>query len=107
MGTIIDLSLRKEELVAENMFLCQQLIGLERKVKYPKLTQRDRQILVLSRSEFTPGGISDGGEARHAHWQCPDHMLILGERHLYRLIDDYVTPNLVRVLISVFRCDRP
>jgi transposase InsO family protein len=41
------LSRSKEELIAENMFLRQQLIVLEREVKHPKLKQRDRQILVL------------------------------------------------------------
>ncbi len=42
-----DLKRSRSELVAENMFLRQQLIVLERQVKRPKLTQRDRQILVL------------------------------------------------------------
>jgi putative transposase len=52
MGTIADLSRSKEELIAENMFLRQQLIALEREVKRPKLTQRDRQILVLLSSRI-------------------------------------------------------
>jgi putative transposase len=52
MGTIADLSRSKEELIAENMFLRQQLIVLERQVKRPKLTQRDRQILVLLSSRI-------------------------------------------------------
>lgn len=37
----------KKDLIAENMFLRQQLIVLEREVARPRLTQRDRQILVL------------------------------------------------------------
>ena len=52
MGTIADLRRSKEELIAENMFLRQQLIVLEREVKRPKLTQRDRQILALLSSRF-------------------------------------------------------
>ena len=52
MDTIADLSRSKEELIAENMFLRQQLIVLEREVKRPKLTQRDRQILVLLSSRI-------------------------------------------------------
>jgi putative transposase len=47
MRTIADLCRSKEELLAENMFLRQQLIVLEREVKRPKLKQHDRQILVL------------------------------------------------------------
>jgi putative transposase len=52
MGAIADLSRSKEELIAENMFLRQQLIVLERQVKRPKLTQRDRRILVLLSSRI-------------------------------------------------------
>jgi hypothetical protein len=52
MSTIADLNRSKEELIAENIFLRQQLIVLEREVKYPKLTQRDRQILVLLSSRI-------------------------------------------------------
>jgi putative transposase len=52
VGTIADLCRSKEELIAENMFLRQQLIVLEREVKRPKLTQHDRQILVLLSSRI-------------------------------------------------------
>jgi hypothetical protein len=52
MGTVADLKRSKPELIAENMFLRQQLIVLERQVKRPKLTQRDRQILVLLASRI-------------------------------------------------------
>lgn len=52
MSTIADLSRSKEELIAENMFLRQQLIVLERKVTRPKLRQRDRQILALLSSRI-------------------------------------------------------
>ena len=52
MGTIADLRRSKEELIVENMFLRQQLIALEREVKRPKLTQRDRQILALLSSRI-------------------------------------------------------
>lgn len=52
MDTIADLCRSKEELIAENMFLRQQLIVLEREGKRLKLTQRDRQILVLLSSRI-------------------------------------------------------
>jgi putative transposase len=47
MNTLEDLNRNKRELIAENMFLRQQLIVLERQVGRPQLTQRDRQKLVL------------------------------------------------------------
>ncbi|MFC1960684.1 integrase core domain-containing protein [Chloroflexota bacterium] len=47
LNTLADLNRSKSELIAENMFLRQQLIILERQIERPKLTQRDRQILVL------------------------------------------------------------
>ncbi len=47
IGTLADLKQSKHELIAENMFLRQQLVVLERQVVRPKLTQRDRQVLVL------------------------------------------------------------
>lgn len=47
MGTLADLKRSKRELLAENMFLRQQLIVLERQVGRPQMTPRDRQILVV------------------------------------------------------------
>jgi putative transposase len=47
MGTLADLKRTKCELIAENMFLCQQLIMLERQMSRPPITQRDRQVLVV------------------------------------------------------------
>jgi hypothetical protein len=47
IGTLADLKRSKRELIAENMFLRQQLIVLERQVSRPKMTRQDRQILVL------------------------------------------------------------
>ena len=47
IGTLADLKRRRRELIAENMFLRQQLIVLERQMVRPKMTQRDRQVLVL------------------------------------------------------------
>ena len=47
MNTLSDLRRSKGELIAENIFLRQQLIVLARQVERPILTQRDRQILVL------------------------------------------------------------
>ncbi len=42
IGTLADLKRSKRELIAENMFLRQQLVVLERQVNRPKITQRDR-----------------------------------------------------------------
>ena len=47
INALVDLKRSRSELVAENMFLRQQLIVMERQVERPRLTQRDRQILVL------------------------------------------------------------
>jgi putative transposase len=47
LSTVTDLSRSKAELIAENMFLRQQVIILEQQVTRPKLKPRDRQILVL------------------------------------------------------------
>jgi putative transposase len=52
IGTLADLKRSKRELIAENMFLRQQLIVLERQVSRPRVTQRDRQILVLLASRI-------------------------------------------------------
>jgi hypothetical protein len=46
-GTLTDLTRSKSELIAENMFLRQQLIVLERQVVRPQLRQRDRVVLVM------------------------------------------------------------
>ncbi len=47
VSSLADLSRSKAALIAENMFLRQQLIVLERQVVRPQLKRRDRQILVL------------------------------------------------------------
>jgi hypothetical protein len=47
-----DLKQSKRELIAENMFLRQPLIVLERQVVRPKMTQRDRQVPVLLASRI-------------------------------------------------------
>jgi putative transposase len=47
IGTLANWKRSKRELIAENMFLRQQLIVLELQVSRPQMTQRDRQILVL------------------------------------------------------------
>src|ERR1700730_10378980 len=47
LGTVADLARNKSELVAENAFLRQQLIILNRKVKRPACTKADRILLVL------------------------------------------------------------
>lgn len=50
--TLADLKRNKRELIAQNMFLRQQLVVLERQVNRPKLTQRDRQLRVLLASRI-------------------------------------------------------
>lgn len=52
MGTLADLKRSKHELIAENMFLRQQLIVLKRQVSHPQIIQRDRQVLVLLASRI-------------------------------------------------------
>jgi putative transposase len=47
LSTVADLSRSKGELMAENMFLRQQGIVLERQVARPQLRPHDRQVLVL------------------------------------------------------------
>jgi putative transposase len=47
LGTLADLGRGKAELVAENVFLRQQLMILERQVKRPACTKTDRILLVL------------------------------------------------------------
>src|SRR5512142_1894436 len=47
LGTLIDLSRSKSELVTENALLRQQLIILRRQVKRPVCTKMDRMLLVL------------------------------------------------------------
>ena len=46
-GAALDLTRSKSELVLENALLRQQLIVLQRQVKRPALTWRDRALLVL------------------------------------------------------------
>jgi len=46
-GTLADVTRGKGELIAENALLRQQLIVLKRQVKQPKLSPRDRGLLVL------------------------------------------------------------
>ena len=52
MRVVSDLKRSKSELIAENMFLRQQLIVVERQVVRPKLTQQDRRALVLLASRI-------------------------------------------------------
>jgi putative transposase len=47
ISKLADITRSKSELIAENAFLCQQLIVLERQIKRPVLTPRDRGVLVL------------------------------------------------------------
>ena len=46
-GTAADLVKSKRELVAENAFLRQQLIVMKRQVAQPRLTSKDRGLLVM------------------------------------------------------------
>ena len=50
---LADLKRSKSEWIAENVFLRQQLLVLERQVAHPKMTQRNRQMLVLLASRIT------------------------------------------------------
>ena len=52
MSIVSDLKRSKGELIAENLFLRQQLIVLERQVVRPKLTPHDRRVLVLLASRI-------------------------------------------------------
>jgi putative transposase len=78
LGTATDLLRSKTELVAENALLRQQLIVLKRSVKQPKLTARDRWLMVLLSSKL-------------AHWKQalliiqPD-TLLRWHRELFRWI---------------------
>ena len=51
-SVLTDLTRSKSDLIAENMFLRQQLIVLERQVTRPQLKPRDRQILMLLASRI-------------------------------------------------------
>ena len=51
-NTVLDLARSKSELVLENALLRQQLIVLERQVKRPQLTWRDRSLIVLLTSKL-------------------------------------------------------
>jgi hypothetical protein len=46
-GTLMDATRSKRDLIAENTFLCQQLIVLKRQTPRPLLTPQDRDRLVL------------------------------------------------------------
>jgi hypothetical protein len=52
VGAALDLTRSKSELVLENALLRQQLIVLQRQVKRPALTWRDRALLVLMASRL-------------------------------------------------------
>jgi transposase InsO family protein len=52
LNTALDLTRSKPELVLENALLRQQLIILQRQTKRPKLTWRDRSLIVLLASEL-------------------------------------------------------
>jgi hypothetical protein len=47
MGTLIDVTRSKRDLIAENAFLRQQVIVLKRQTPHPSLTAKDRGWLVL------------------------------------------------------------
>jgi putative transposase len=51
LGTAGDLARSRDELIAENAFLRQQVIVLKRQQPYPRLTRRDRALLVLLASK--------------------------------------------------------
>jgi hypothetical protein len=51
-GTLADITRSRSELIAENAFLRQQLIVLQRQTKRPVLIPRDRGVLVLLASRL-------------------------------------------------------
>jgi hypothetical protein len=52
LNTVLDLTRSKSELVLENALLRQQLIVLQRQTKRPKLTWKDRSLIVLLSSKL-------------------------------------------------------
>src|SRR4051794_39302797 len=52
ISALADITRTKPELIAENAFLRQQLIVLQRSVKRPKITASDRWLLVLLASRL-------------------------------------------------------
>jgi putative transposase len=52
LGTVADITRSQSELIAENAFLRQPLIVLQRQTNRPVLTPRDRTLLVLMASRF-------------------------------------------------------
>jgi putative transposase len=52
LNTALDLTRSKSELMLENALLRQQLIVLQRQIKRPKLTWRDRALFVLLSSKL-------------------------------------------------------
>ena len=72
-ATLADLTRCKGELMAENVFLRQQLIVLERQVARPQLRQRDRQVLVVQECQElcgngVPHQIGNRSSKRIANW---------------------------------------
>src|SRR5712691_678763 len=51
LGTAADLIRSRDELIAENAFLRQQVIVLKRQQPRPRLTRRDRALMVLLASK--------------------------------------------------------
>jgi putative transposase len=52
VGVVSDVSRSKQELILENALLRQQLIVIKRQVKRPKLTWRERALLVVLASRL-------------------------------------------------------
>ncbi len=68
----------KSELVVENAFLRQQVIILQRQVERPKLTNRDRRLLVLLASRLRPW--------RQALRLVKPETLLQWHRNLFKLV---------------------
>ena len=66
LSTLADMSRSKRELIAENVFLRQQVIALERQVAHPQLKQRDRQLLVVLASRIQDWSLARGAHHRAA-----------------------------------------
>jgi len=82
LSTLTDLGRSKSELIAENALLRQQLLVLRRG---PAASSCSRRPITLP--EPTP---SVSGFARSVRQECLDHVLILHEKQLQRVLNAYV-----------------
>jgi hypothetical protein len=102
IGIVRDLFRTRDELLAENAALRQQLIVAARKVKRPPLRTWERALLVVLVAKTSDIRVLKTailsplmnatcerflGSVRR---ECLDHVIILGERHLRAVLNEYV-----------------